>query len=127
MFPPKIYVVAKRLLIVALFATPMAVFGTPHKYADSLTRKWTLVWRDEFDGPDGSMPDPNKWSIVRSGSGFGNQELQYYTNQPSNLHIEGGMLAITARKETFKGEDGIARDYTSARLETTGHFQQKYG
>jgi len=127
MFPPKIYVVAKRLLIVALFATPMAVFGTPHKHADSLTREWTLVWRDEFDGPNGSMPDPNKWSIVRDGSGFGNQELEYYTDRPRNLHIENGHLAITAIRENYTGPDGISREYTSGKLQTAGHFEQKYG
>jgi beta-glucanase (GH16 family) len=127
MFPLQIYVVAKRLLIVALFTTPMAVFGTPHKYADSLTRKWTLVWRDEFDEPNGSMPDPNKWSIVRDGSGFGNQELEYYTDRPRNLHIENGHLAITAIRENYTGPDGISREYTSGKLQTAGHFEQKYG
>src|SRR5258708_21886215 len=127
MFPPKVYVVAKRLLIVALFATPMTAFGTPHKDADSLTRRWTLVWRDEFDGPNGSMPDRKKWSIVRDGSGFGNQELEYYTDRPRNLHIENGHLAITAMRENYTGPDGVSREYTSGRLQTAGHFEQKYG
>ena len=127
MFPPKIHVVAKRLVIVALLTAPMAVFGTPDKHADSLTRKWTLVWRDEFDGPNGSMPDPNKWSVVRDGSGFGNQELEYYTDRPSNLHIEDGHLVITAIRENYTGQDGISRAYTSGRLQTAGHFEQKYG
>jgi beta-glucanase (GH16 family) len=104
-----------------------AVSGGRAEGAGHVGSKWKLVWKDEFDGPDGSMPDPKKWSMVRAGSGFGNQELEYYTDLPANSHIEGGMLAITARKENFKGADGIVRDYTSARLQTAGRFQQKYG
>ncbi len=110
-----------------LLAASMAVPGGFGRHTDYLGGEWTLLWSDEFNGPDGSMPDPNKWRIVQDGSGFGNQELEYYTNLPANLHIEGGKLVITARKAPFKGPDGIERDYTSARLETAGHFQQKYG
>jgi beta-glucanase (GH16 family) len=110
-----------------LLAASMAVPGEFGRHTDYLGGQWSLVWNDEFNGPDGSMPDPNKWRIVQDGSGFGNQELEYYTNLPANLHIEDGKLVITARKEPFKGPDGIERDYTSAKLETAGHFQQKYG
>jgi beta-glucanase (GH16 family) len=113
--------------LVASMAVPVGAFGQSGRRTDPVEKKWTLVWNDEFNGPDGSMPDPNKWSVVRDGSGFGNQELQYYTDLPANSHIEGGNLVITARKETYKGADGISRDYTSARLQTAGHFQQKYG
>lgn len=87
----------------------------------------TLVWSDEFNGPDGSLPDPKKWSIVEDGTGFGNHELEYYTARSSNVHQEKGHLVITARKETYIGRDGVSRDYTSSRIETHGKFQQKYG
>ena len=110
-----------------LLAASMVVPGEVGRHTDYLGGEWSLVWNDEFNGPDGSMPDPNKWRILQDGSGFGNQELEYYTNLPANLHIEGGKLVITARRQPFKGPDGIERDYTSARLETAGHFQQKYG
>ncbi|MGB8535859.1 MAG: glycoside hydrolase family 16 protein [Acidobacteriaceae bacterium] len=127
MFRSWIQIAGAGLLMVAWMAVPVAVSGERAGGADHAGSKWKLVWKDEFDGPDGSMPDPGKWSIVRQGSGFGNQELEYYTDLPANSHIEGGMLVITARKENFKGADGIVRDYTSARLETAGRFQQKYG
>ena len=127
MFWSGILIAGARLLLVAWMVAPVALSGELDRHADRVGGEWKLVWNDEFDGPDGSMPDPNKWSIVRNGSGFGNQELEYYTDRPANLHIEGGKLVITARKELYKGADGIARDYTSARLETAGHFQQKYG
>jgi beta-glucanase (GH16 family) len=86
-----------------------------------------LVWSDEFNGPDGSLPDPAKWNVVNSGSGFGNNELEYYTNRPVNIHQEKGNLVITVRKETYAGTDGLSRAYTSARIETRGLFHQKYG
>ncbi len=127
MFWSGVPIARARLLFAASMAVLIAVSGQRGWGADRVAGKWTLVWNDEFNAPDGSMPDPDKWSIVRDGSGFGNRELEYYTGLPTNLHIEGGNLVITARKETFKGADGVVRDYTSARLETAGHFQQKYG
>lgn len=96
--------------------------------AAALARKgWKLTWSDEFDGPDGSAPDPAKWSFVTGGSGFGNNELETYTDRSRNVRISQGKLAITALKEDFTGSDGIQRGYTSGRLETKGHFAQAYG
>ena len=115
-----------KWLVISLLAIPVAASGLRVNYEDN-PPKWALVWSDEFNAPDGSMPDSKKWTIVQDGSGFGNQELEYYTARPSNVHIEGGNLAIIARKESYKGPDGIAHDYTSARLQTAGHFEQKYG
>ena len=40
---------------------------------------WQLSWADEFDGPDGSAPDPTKWSFEVGGGGYGNHELETYT------------------------------------------------
>ncbi len=88
---------------------------------------WKLSWSDEFNGPDGSPPDPGKWSVVTGGNGFGNHELEYYTSRPENVQVRGGSLVITARKEAYTGPDGVQRDYTSGRLQTKGHFAQKYG
>lgn len=82
---------------------------------------WELIWQDEFDG-DGL--DPTKWGCEQ-GSGFfhgperrwipgwGNDELQCYTDLPENVRVEGGCLHLTARRAP---RDGC--DYTSARLRT---------
>ena len=86
-----------------------------------------LVWTDEFNGPDGSGVDPGKWSIVTGGNGFGNKELESYTARRENLRIEGGHLVVEARQEPYTGADGIARPYTSGRLETQGRFATTYG
>jgi len=85
-----------------------------------------LTWSDEFNGPNGSAPDPKKWHVLQGGSGNGNDELQYYTPRSINVHQQDGNLVITARKERYKGRDGV-RQYTSARLESLGLFAQKYG
>jgi beta-glucanase (GH16 family) len=88
---------------------------------------WALVWSDEFSGPDGSLPDPKKWTYATGGNGWGNRELEYYTNRKQNAQIEKGNLVITARKESYTGPDGVTRGYTSARLKTQGRFTQTYG
>ncbi len=88
---------------------------------------WILVWSDEFDGPSGSAPDVTKWTYDTGGGGWGNNELETYTDRPQNAHLQDGMLIIQALKETFAGPDGITRNYTSARLKTQGLFRQTYG
>ena len=88
---------------------------------------WTLVWGDDFDGANGTTPDPSRWVYDLGGGGWGNQELQTYTNRADNAVLRDGSLVITARAERFTGSDGIARDYTSARLKTKDRFAQTYG
>ena len=88
---------------------------------------FVLSWSDEFNGADGSTPDASKWTYDLRGGGWGNQELETYTNRAVNAQIKSGSLVITAQEETFTGTDGISRDYTSARLETQGLFTQAYG
>ena len=90
---------------------------------------WILSWSDEFNGPDGSAPDSSKWTYDLGGKGWGNKELECYTNRVQNAHIRGGNLVITAQKETtpFACSDDTTSNYTSARLKTQGLFSQAYG
>ena len=88
---------------------------------------WQLTWSDEFDTADGSAPDPARWVFDIGGGGWGNNELQSYTNRRENSAVRGGALVIRVLKEPFIGTDGVARDYTSARLKTQGTFTQAYG
>ncbi len=91
--------------------------------------KLQLVWADEFD-QDG-LPNLNNWSYdigtacnQPAGCGWGNNELQYYTqNRPENAKVRDGKLIITAIKESYK-ED---RSYTSARLVSKNKGDWKYG
>ena len=88
---------------------------------------WTPVWSDEFNGQDGSSADAKKWTYDLGGKGWGNQELESYTNRKENARIEKGNLVITAQQESFTGSDGVTRAYTSARLKTQNLFTQTYG
>jgi beta-glucanase (GH16 family) len=83
---------------------------------------WKLVWSDEFDGPDGSAVDATRWSFAAGGGGWGNGELEDYTNKLDNASIQGGALAIKAKKE-----EGKPSRYTSARLTTRGKGDWLYG
>lgn len=82
----------------------------------------TLLWSDEFNVA--GAPDPSKWGYdIGTGSGgWGNNELQYYTNRSENVSVANGVLKITAIKENFSGSN-----YTSARLLTKGKFAFTYG
>jgi beta-glucanase (GH16 family) len=88
---------------------------------------WSMVWSDEFNGPNGSAVDSSKWSFDIGGNGWGNNELETYTSRTANADLEGGRLAIKTLKETFTGPDNITRNYTSARLLTKNKFSQAYG
>jgi beta-glucanase (GH16 family) len=83
---------------------------------------WKLVWSDEFDGPDGSRVNNDFWTPEQGGSGWGNNELEYYTSHVENAYLENGSLVIEARKEQFGGNA-----YTSARLVTRGKAAWTYG
>jgi len=88
---------------------------------------YVLTWSDEFNGANGSLPDSSKWIMETGGSGWGNNELETYTNRTDNAHHQDGNLVITANKEVYTGSDGITREYTSARIKTKGLFAQQYG
>jgi beta-glucanase (GH16 family) len=82
---------------------------------------WQLVWSDEFNGAPGSPPDPAKWVHDLGGGGWGNQELEVYTDTRANSYLDGqGNLVIQALAPA-------AGQYTSARLKTLGKFSTKYG
>lgn len=68
----------------------------------------TLAWSDEFSG---KTLDAGNWTYEAGGSGWGNNELEYYTNSLNNSFLTGGYLVIEARKETFG-----TNNYTSARI-----------
>jgi beta-glucanase (GH16 family) len=83
----------------------------------------TLIWSDEFSGRAGTRPDSARWAEQTGGAGWGSHQLQYYTARRANSALDGrGHLVIVARRERFR-----SRDYTSARLTTSGRFAFRYG
>jgi beta-glucanase (GH16 family) len=84
-------------------------------------RKWVQIWSDDFNAPANTLPDPAKWTYDLGGGGWGNRELELYTNTLDNVFHDGaGHLVIRARKTDTGG-------YTSARLKTLGKFATRYG
>ena len=83
---------------------------------------WQLVWSDEFNSPADTPPDPAKWTYdLRHNNGWGNHELETYTKDLANAHMDGqGNLVIRAEPNASGG-------YTSARIKTQGLFTAEPG
>ncbi|MES2417647.1 MAG: family 16 glycosylhydrolase [Bacteroidota bacterium] len=89
--------------------------------AAPVTKGWKLKWADEFNGK--GLPDGNNWTYDIGGTGWGNNEKQFYTNADTlNVKVEKGNLNIIARKENRE-----KMEFTSARLATRKKFDWKYG
>ncbi len=86
---------------------------------------WQLIWSDEFET---DTLDTSKWEYMHgTGSqygltGWGNNELQYYTDRDENIYVEEGKLHIRALNESYR-----TRNYTSARIRTKGKADFRYG
>ena len=82
---------------------------------------YSLAWSDEFND---TLLDSLVWNYEtgNGNSGWGNNELEYYTGRPENVRLENGELIIEARKEAYNGFN-----YTSARIKTQGKKSFQYG
>ena len=99
----------KAFLFLALFIT---IYTAP-------PGGYKLVWSDEFEG---NSIDGSKWVYDLGGGGWGNNELECYTNRGQNSYVANGQLHIKAIKESYEG-----KEYTSARMKTKGKFEFQYG
>ena len=81
---------------------------------------FTLVWSDEFDG---NAVNTNNWKYETGAGGWGNNELQNYTNG-SNAEVKDGKLIITAKKID---DNKVAGSYSSTRMITKGKKEFTYG
>jgi beta-glucanase (GH16 family) len=94
-------------------------YTTPTSYAG-----YRLAWADEFNGTE---LDPASWTYESgdgcpNNCGWGNNELEFYTNRPENLYFTQGKMVIEAIQESFSG-----KNYTSARIVTRGKKFFQYG
>lgn len=76
------------------------------------------IWADEFF-EDGA-PNPSNWNYDLGAGGWGNNELQTYTNSLDNVIVEDGVLKINAKSNGSGG-------YTSARIKTENLREFTYG
>lgn len=97
---------------------------TPPKPIEVIDKQWSFesspTWADEFDYT--GLPMDSKWDYDLGGSGWGNNEKQYYTNSLNNVSVADGKLSITAKKESMNG-----MAYTSTRLVTRNKLDVLYG
>jgi beta-glucanase (GH16 family) len=107
------------------FRIAAVLFGVCAAGAQAQT-PWQQVWADEFNGTSLNrsiwQPQSGTGTLYGLPSGWGNNELQYYTERPQNLSVSGGSLRITARAENFAGST-----YTSARIRTPGTVDVLFG
>lgn len=80
---------------------------------------YELAWNDEFNE---SSINTSNWTYDVGGDGWGNNELEYYTDRADNSRIEDDNLVIEAKKEKYNG-----KNYTSARLKSQGMQEFTYG
>ncbi|GAB6088615.1 glycoside hydrolase family 16 protein [Spirochaeta dissipatitropha] len=121
------------MLLIALAGCAYLDMPTDADVADAAARstgsEWELVWQDEFN--QGSL-NLNNWDFdLGDGSavgipGWGNNELQYYTNESQNVFIRDNKLVIRAIKEDRSDSLGEG-EYTSARIVTRGKQSFLYG
>lgn len=116
-------IIKNSILAIALISGAAFVSCELDETQEVVTKE-NLVLAEEFD-VDGA-PNPNLWTYdlgdgTQAGlpAGWGNNELQVYTNNEENVRVENGLLVITARE--------AANGYTSARIKTQGLFDQQYG
>jgi beta-glucanase (GH16 family) len=116
--------------IICCVTTVLAVFSFSDKPLAQVTQPdsahWKLVWQDEFNGPDAPV-NKAKWTAAVGGNGWGNHELQYYTDRRDNAFQSKDSLVIQVLKEHYTGADNVSREYTSARLITKNTFTATYG
>jgi uncharacterized protein (TIGR03437 family) len=89
--------------------------------ASLAAQNWQLVWSDEFNGQPNTSPSSQKWAMDTGAGGWGNQELETYSNSLNNVYQDGnGNLAIRALATPGGG-------YTSGRLTTQYAMAASYG
>jgi beta-glucanase (GH16 family) len=113
----------KFILATALLILPAAIVCCAQP-ADSVNNQYqfatTPTWQDEFNYT--GKPDPEKWNYDLGDHGWGNNELENYTDKPENIRVENGHLVIEVKKETSGKQN-----YSSARLVSKGKGDFLYG
>ena len=138
---PRLRILAISIITAIAVASVVAVETTPAQASEPKILK--LLWSDEFNGKKGKLPSSSNWGYdIGNGYGWGNAEVEYYTNKPANVSTDGkGKLVISANR--ISDAQGNAVDmsasatqilnscwecqFTSAKLKTANKLKFKYG
>lgn len=101
----------------ALLLAGLVLFSGCIGISPAISQGMSLVWSDEFNGR--GAPNPDKWGYDTGAHGWGNNEVQRYTDSRANSFVRGGTLHIIARNESGR--------WSSARLRTKGKAEWTYG
>jgi beta-glucanase (GH16 family) len=122
----KVFIIKKSNLFLSigflLVTSLLFVLGCSPDETQTVANFTNLTMADEFDTAGAPSPEIWSYNVGTGDNGWGNNELQYYTDRPENIVVEDGMLKFTVRQESLEGSG-----YTSARILTKGEFDQKYG
>jgi beta-glucanase (GH16 family) len=131
----------RRVMLVAGVAAACALSfwlgrrsGPPNEPQPASMELWGRpAWSDEFGGPQGAPPDPERWAFeTGNNGGWGNQELEVYcapgaatpfpcdARHPNAYQDGEGNLVIQA----IRTPSGT---WTSARMKTQGLREFQYG
>ncbi|MDY5388002.1 MAG: family 16 glycosylhydrolase [Muribaculaceae bacterium] len=111
------------LSLLLMLSAPTA-FGQSSQEGTGETDGYVLVWQDLFDGDE---LNELRWNIEVNGAGGGNNELQYYTDRATNVHVGddgkgNGCLILTAHRESYGG-----KSFTSGRVNSKNLVAFKHG
>ena len=138
---PRLRILAISIITAIAVASVVAVETTPAQASEPKILK--LLWSDEFNGKKGKLPSSSNWGYdIGNGYGWGNAEVEYYTNKPANVSTDGkGKIVISANR--ISDAQGNAVDmsasatqilnscwecqFTSAKLKTANKLKFKYG
>ncbi|WP_340022908.1 family 16 glycosylhydrolase [Paenibacillus sp. FSL K6-1096] len=105
--------------------------GTP---SDPAVAGMNLIWQDEFSG---TTLDTSKWNYEQgyyisndpNSWGWGNNELQHYTNSTENVFVQNGQLNIRAKNDpkSFPQDPDRYAQYSSGKINTKDHLSFQYG
>lgn len=111
-------ILLKAIMMLAIFVST----GCSTSETQTVAKFNTITMQDEFDVEGAPNSDMWTYNIGTGQNGWGNNELQYYTDRSENVEVQNGYLIISANKEDYEGSA-----YTSARILTKGLLEQQYG
>lgn len=131
------------LILVGAIAASLLIVTPGDAASASAPKILKLLWSDEFNSKSGTLPSSKSWGYdIGNGYGWGNAELEYYTNKAANVSTDGkGKLVISANRiadaqgNAYGNTPGTEQilnscwecQFTSAKIKTSNKLGFQYG